>query len=663
MSNEPQPVSLAQLLYSSQTACRRPTINPEWLLAAATPPAPAPAPAHNSDLIANHGNIVNLSPSHPALSPLMRMTGTGIYPALPTHTTGNPMTVLSQPSVHRLEAEKKDNPHIQRGYTLLESDMYNLEETDVAQFWTHMTKLDLCITYRTTTDDTYKDIHVQLLAHNTDLMKPKIPGLKSDNLDSLTFKNMGWCFLQLATRKPYHALLTYNKKHTEDQSNLSYMIQYASLESKFNGRWKKKPSSLHQPLHPSGTTSIIATCTLETMAPREYLTLHEMGFMPVLRNGPCTTSDSSCEATVGGGVMKTNYLAYMHAEASAPTNLEETFQLITAGMQIGPIGGHANKRPGSPMAEPQHAAPVRSLSPIRPVELDVLPLPAPHYAGLIWPDHVRAELAQRQQFASFYTQLVDEHYMIGLDTMALMGPSIEALTDAILTLCLFVAKNGWDAPNERFHEFIDNWQGPEFSTPDITCDNWHLPATLGQMKVIVEPSGSHGAGINKIVFREALLKAMRDTDLYSVLPNNSPYFTAKFPMAGTMTSQRIQWRAQGLLLTICTVMFRMPPLPISPFLFLALVLETPQIPHVLDALTGPVVRALDPAYEAFMEPWLGRRLCYDFSTYLILLGAYRLSYHSKHLYRTFTEPPTARLLRLANAGRLPHVPRTLFYYS
>ncbi|KAK0183788.1 hypothetical protein F5146DRAFT_1146972 [Armillaria mellea] len=231
MSNEPQPVSLAQLLHSSQTACRRPTINPERLLAAATPPAPAPA--HNSDLIANHGNIVNLSPSHPALSPLMRMTGTGIYPALPMHTTGNPTTMLPQPyvrpgpvvagllshtfnpnaflgdppessapafvganttgrkkasilrmtlgkgqapichiliylfvsPVHRLEAEKKDNPHVQRGYTLPESDVYNLEET-VTQFRTHMTKLDLCIMYRMTTNDTYKDIHAQLLTHN-----------------------------------------------------------------------------------------------------------------------------------------------------------------------------------------------------------------------------------------------------------------------------------------------------------------------------------------------------------------------------------------------------------------------------------------------------------------------------------------------------------------
>ncbi|KAK0185095.1 hypothetical protein F5146DRAFT_1006140 [Armillaria mellea] len=377
MSNEPQPVSLAQLLHSFQTACHRPTINPEWLLATATPPAPAPA--YNSDLIANHSNIVNLSPSHPALSPLMRMTGTGIYPALPMHTTGNPTTVLPQlyvrpgpavagllshafnpntflgdppessapafiganttgckkasilcmtlgkgqapichiliylfvSPVHPLKAEKKDNPHVQRGYALPESDVYNLEETD-------------------------------LLAHNMDLTKPKIPGLKSNNLDSLTFENMGWCFLQLATCKLYHALLTYNKKHTEDQSNLFYMIQYASLESKFNGLPGRRshcqclgssPSLLHQPLHPSVTTSIITTCTLETMAPREYLTLHEMGFMPVLQNGPCTTLDSSCEAAVVG-VMKMNYLAYVHAEASALTNSEEMFQSITVSQIV-----------------------------------------------------------------------------------------------------------------------------------------------------------------------------------------------------------------------------------------------------------------------------------------------------------------------------------------
>ncbi|KAK0187142.1 hypothetical protein F5146DRAFT_1004092 [Armillaria mellea] len=449
--------------------------------------------------------------------------------------------------------------------------MYNLEETDVMQFWTHMTKLDLCIMYCMTTNNTYKDIHVQLLAHNMDLTKPKIPGLKSNNLDSLTFENMGWCFLQLATRKLYHALLTYNKKHTEDQSNLSYMIQYTSLESKFNGCWKKKPSSM-----PRQFTIVIALTTAPICHNLHNRNLYvedygSKGIPDASRDGihACFVEWAMHNL---GFIIIPNCPHWSHSNAATQQ----------AGTQIGPIGSHANKHPGSPMAGPQHAAPVQSLSPIRPVELDVLPLPAPHYAGLIWPD--------------------------SLDTMALMGPSIEALTDAILTLCLFVAKNSWDAPNERFHKFIDNWQGPEFSTPDIMCDNWHLPATLGQMKVIIEPSGSHRAGINKIVFREALLKAMRDTDLYSALPNNSPYFTAKFPMAGMMTSQRIQWRAQGLLLAICTVMFHMPLLPISPFLFLTLVLETPQIPHVLDALTGPVVRALDPICEAFMEPWLGCRL-------------------------------------------------------
>ncbi|KAK0183789.1 hypothetical protein F5146DRAFT_1146973 [Armillaria mellea] len=425
-----------------------------------------------------------------------------------------------------------------------------------------------------------------------DLMKPKIPGLKSDNLDSLTFKNMGWCFLQLVTRKPYHALLTYNKKHTEDQSNLSYMIQYASLESKFNGRRKKKPL-----LMPGQFTIVIALTTAPICHNLHNRNLYVGDYGP---EGIPDASRDGIHASAVAGAMKTNYLAYMHAEASAPTNSEEMFQLITVS-QIVLIGA-------VPML--QHSGQGRRLvqSAVMQTSIPVPQWQNPNMQCLCGAYHPSGQLNWMSSLSQLHTMPVLSGQTMRLDTMALTGPSIEALADAILTLCLFVAKNGWDAPNERFHEFIDNWQGPEFSTPDITCDNWHLPATLGQMKVIVEPSGSHGAGINKIVFREALLKVMRDTDLYSALPNNSPYFTAKFPMAGTMTSQRIQWRVQGLLLAICTVMFCMPPLPISPFLFLALVLETPQIPHVLDALISPVVRALDPACEAFMEPWLGHWL-------------------------------------------------------
>ncbi|SJL05177.1 uncharacterized protein ARMOST_08545 [Armillaria ostoyae] len=52
----------------------------------------------------------------------------------------------------------------------------------------------------------------------------------------------------------------------------------------------------------------------------------------------------------------------------------------------------------------------------------------------------------------------------------------------------------------------------------------------------------------------------------------------------------------------------MPPLPLSPFLFLALILKKTQLPGVLDALSRPVIKALDPACEHFMQPWLGRQL-------------------------------------------------------
>ncbi|PBK91207.1 hypothetical protein ARMGADRAFT_1081993 [Armillaria gallica] len=96
---------------------------------------------------------------------------------------------------HHIQAEKHNYPHVQRGYMLPEFDIYNLKQMDIEPFHAHMQKLGLCIMYCTTSNDTYKEIHAQLLAHNVDGTKPQIPGLKTDNLDHLTFDNMGWCFL------------------------------------------------------------------------------------------------------------------------------------------------------------------------------------------------------------------------------------------------------------------------------------------------------------------------------------------------------------------------------------------------------------------------------------------------------------------------------------
>ncbi len=132
-----------------------------------------------------------------------------------------------------------------------------------------MQKLGLCITYRTTSNDTYKEIHTQLLAHNADGTKPQIPGLKTDNLDHLTFDNMGWCFLQLTTRKPDNALLTFNKTIKEMQSNLSYMIQYASLESKFDGHRKKKYLAT-----PGQFTLVIGTFEVSQRPRSKLMTIH-----------------------------------------------------------------------------------------------------------------------------------------------------------------------------------------------------------------------------------------------------------------------------------------------------------------------------------------------------------------------------------------------------
>ncbi|KAK0472351.1 hypothetical protein IW261DRAFT_1596892 [Armillaria novae-zelandiae] len=631
--SESRPVPLTRLLSHSQTAQRRQEVNPAPAVENEQPtaPEPHPNPTTNAELSIHSTNPV---PSLPTTSPLYRLTASGIYPQ-PSHTTANTSSTLPQPYMrpapavagllshgfnpnaflgelpqssatafvgsnttgrkkasimrmalgdreapvchiliypfvsphHHVQAKKHNYPHVQRGYTLPQSDTYNLELTDIEPFRGHMQKLGLCITYRPTSNDTYKDIHSQLLAHNADPLNPQIPGLKTDNLHYLTFDNMGWCFLQLMTRKPDNALLSFNRTIKETQFNLLYMIQYASLESKFDGHRRRKYLAT-----PGQFTLVIAPTT----APICHNLLNQNFFVMRRRGGtgdenglPCLRACRGLSADILGEEMP--------IELGIP-RCPVSFGIPNRAREL-------DKRNRSPS----------------------LFHPPTTWVGSGQRLIVLSSLATSTSPLSIL-QMVDHMDTMGDNTMILKGPDIGALADAVMTLCLFYAKTGWDEEKQVFKRHIDDWPGPQFKSADITCDNWSEPARFGQMRIVVDPSRSYGGGINKIVFREALIRALRDTDLYVTLPNSSAYFTAKLPMTGCTTRQTIQWRAQGLLLAVCTVTFCMPPLPISPFLFLALIIEKRSLPGVLDALTGPVIKALDPACEVFMEPWLGRRL-------------------------------------------------------
>ncbi|KAK0486687.1 hypothetical protein EDD18DRAFT_1360703 [Armillaria luteobubalina] len=606
MLTESCPVPLRRLLGHSQTAQCQKEVHPLPVAENAdhpTAPEQHPSPTTNTELCIHSANPV---PSLPTTSPLYRLTAAGVYP-LPSHMTAtssstlpqlymqpapavarllshgfNPNTFLGElpqssmtafvgsnttgckkasilrmtlgdrqapvchiliyPFVsphHYIQAEKHNYPHIQRGYMLPQSDTYNLEQMDIKPFWAHMQKLGLCIMYCPTSNDTYKDIHAQLLAHNVDSTNPQIPGLKTDNLNHLTFDNMGWCFLQLLTHKPDNTLLTFNKNVKQTQFNLSYMIQYASLESKFDGHCRRK---------------YLAT-------PGQFTIVIDM---PVEGGIPCCP------------VVFVN-----------PNRVGELVENTA-------LNHHSKKHLALSKSPSPHASPVQGLSPITPVEPQLFPLPCPYYMGLVWPAPDRAELTCCKHFPSFYAQMVDHMDTMEDNTMILKGPNIGALADTVIILCIYYAQTAWDDEKQVFHQSIEDWQGPQFQSSEITCDNWSEPARFGQMRIVVDRCWSYGEGINKMVFREVLIKALRDTDLYINLLNNLAYFTAKFTMTGCTTLQTIQWRAQGLLLTLCTVTFRMSPLPIFLFLFLALIVEKRHLPRVLDALTGPVVKALDP---------------------------------------------------------------------
>ncbi|KAK0484239.1 hypothetical protein EDD18DRAFT_1361815 [Armillaria luteobubalina] len=499
---------------------------------------------------------------------------------------------------HYVQAEKHNYPHVQRGYMLPQSDTYNLKQTDIKPFWAHMQKLGLCIMYHPTSNDTYKDIHAQLLAHNADGTNPQIPGLKTDNLDHLTFDNMGWCFLQLLTCKPDNTLLTFNKNVKQTQFNLLYMIQYASLESKFDGHCRRKylatpgqftlviaPTTapichnlLNQHLYVAdyGSNGIPDVARNAGHACFAERAMHNLSF--VMRRWGGTGDEN--DMPVEGGIPRCP-VVFVN-----PNRAGELVENTT-------LNHCSKKRLALSRSPSPRAPPVRGLLPITPVELQPFPLPRPYYMGLVWPVPDCAELARHKHFPSFYAQMVDH-----MDTMILKGPDIGALTDTVIVLCIYYAQTVWDDEKQVFHQSIEDWQGPQFQSSEITCDNWSEPARFGQMRIVVDRCQSYGEGINKMVFREVLIKALRDlrdTDLYINLLNNSAYFTAKFTMTDCTTRQTIQWRAQGLLLALCTVTFCMPPLPISPFLFLALIIKKLHLPRVLDALTGLVVKALDPA--------------------------------------------------------------------
>ncbi|SJL18832.1 uncharacterized protein ARMOST_22434 [Armillaria ostoyae] len=690
MSTKPRPVTLARLLRHSQTAHRQ----PDPVVENNTPPAvpePRPNPTTNAE---PHESNVNPSPlfrltaagiypppSHTTANPSTTLPQPYVRPApavagllshafnpnaflgqLPqpgatafvgSNTTGRQkasilrMTlgdrqapichIIIYPFVsphHRIQAAKNNDPHIQRAYALPESDIYNLEETDVESFRAHMQKLDLCVTYRTTSNDTYKDIHAQLLAHNADSTKPHIPGLKTENLDHLTFDNMGWCFLHLATRGPNHALLTFNKNHKEMQSNVSYMIQYGSLESKFNAHCKRKNLAM-----PGQFTIVIAPTTAPICHNLLNRNLYVGDYGPngipdAARNGvhACFAERAMHNLSFvmrrWGGSSDENALPCLRAcRGLCPDVLGGVVPIIEPGIprcpaafvntnqveQVearGPLNRRSNKHAAPSRSPSPHRAPLRPLSPIRRPDntLPPLPLPPPYYAGEVWPEPQSAENARAGQFHTFFTQLVDPIDTFGDDALILKGPDVHALADAVITLSLYYAEHGWNDLNQGFVRYMNDPLGPEFSSPGITCDNWNEPARFGRMKIVLDGTGSHGDGINKMVFREALRRALADTDRYVSMPNNSSYFTANFPMTGCTKREMTQWRAQGLLLAACAVTFRMLPLLLSPFLFLALILEKTQLPGVLDTLSGPVIKALDPACEHFMQPWLGRRL-------------------------------------------------------
>ncbi|KAK0460233.1 uncharacterized protein EV420DRAFT_1478750 [Desarmillaria tabescens] len=452
---------------------------------------------------------------------------------------------------HRQQAIKDADPSIQTGYPLPQSDIYHLEHVDVALFQEHMQKLDLCITFYANANNNYRMIHDKLLMHNATAGKPQIPGLKTDDLANLSFQNMGWCFLQLMSHKGDPSLLIINKKLNEGQATIDHFIHHASLESKFLPKCGKNHSAVLGQF----------TLVIENISSSDL--------RPHLPQSP--------KQELRGGSLDENSLPCLHACRGLPPNHLTPELTITAGIPLCPQltddatslvaeppvaqpNIQSTKRPAeSRSPSPDHSR-MRPLLPIdSSAQLPPLPLPPPYYAGEIWPLPDDAEWAQGHPM--YISRLLETVISLLPDTICLMGPNVGSLADAVLKLCRFYMMVAWDKNNKTFFRKIEGLLKPQFDSPNIHCENWDEIAKFRNMKITILPSQSHGDGINKMVFREALRRALENTNLYTSLPNDSSYFTATFCMMECTERETHQWRAQGLLLALCSVTFRMPPLP------------------------------------------------------------------------------------------------------
>ncbi|KAK0435810.1 uncharacterized protein EV420DRAFT_1487858 [Desarmillaria tabescens] len=412
---------------------------------------------------------------------------------------------------HHQQAIKDADPSIQTGYPLPQSDIYHLEHVDVAPFREHMQKLDLCITFYTNANDNYRTIHDKLLTHNAMAGKPQIPGLKTDDLANLSFQNMGWCFLQLMSRKGDPSLLIVNKKINEGQATIDHFIRHGSLESKF------------LPKHGKNHSAVLGQFTLVIGDINSQENISSSDPRPHLPQSP--------KQELRGSSFDENSLPSLRACRGLPPNHLAPELTITAGIPHCPQltddatslaeepqpNTQSNKRPASSRSLPPDRLGMCPLSPIDlSSQLPPLPLPPPYYAGEIWPQPRDAERAQSQPI---YTSCLSET-MISLlpDTMCLKGPNVESLADAVLELCRFYATNAWDKDNEMFLQKIEGPLAPQFPSSNILCENWDELAKFGSMKMIILQSWSHGDSINKMVLREALKKALENTNLYTSLP-------------------------------------------------------------------------------------------------------------------------------------------------
>ncbi|PBK90124.1 hypothetical protein ARMGADRAFT_1083008 [Armillaria gallica] len=167
---------------------------------------------------------------------------------------------------------------------------------------------------------------------------------------------------------------------------------------------------------------------------------------------------------------------------------------------------------------------------------------------------------------------------------------------------------------------------PDLPGGATISDNWGNPAAFIHMTVSIDGPGISNS-ITMATLSILLQHLLDETDLdgcYGRLQDGSPLQAPQMPIHDLTATQAAFWWAHGFFLTLWCVATGQAPLPLSPFVWHALLPnKLNQCQHQLDEWTASSINSVCPNIGLFLHAWLD--LENSFSTTIVMASPWLIN--------------------------------------